>query len=86
MLAAARPDDGVEVRLVDCLDECARSNVVVLRGSGGRADERDTWLGGLLSRAATQALATWVSDGADGPLPPALAGLRFRHLRPRATR
>lgn len=80
--AAAATLDDVQVRLVDCLDECDRSNVVVLRGSSGRAAERDTWLGGVLGRTATEALAGWLSGGADGPLPGALAGLRFRHRRP----
>ena len=79
---AAAAHDDVRVRLVDCLDECDRSNVVVLRGSTGRAAQRDTWLGGVLGPRATEALASWVGAGADGPLPAALAGLRFPRRRP----
>ena len=79
--AAAR--SAVEVRVVDCLDECDRSNVAVVRRAGLRASERDTWLGGLLTERAGSALAAWVADGAQHPLPPALVGLRFRHLPPR---
>ena len=83
---AAREVDGVEVRVVDCLDECDRSNVAVLRRAGARRSERDTWLGGLLTGRATDELAGWVADGADGDLPPAVAGLRFRHVPPRRSR
>ena len=78
--AAAQP--GVELRVVDCLDECDRSNVVVLRTRGLSPRERDTWLGGLLTTRATTALAGWITDGAAGPLPDAVAGLRFRHVAP----
>jgi predicted metal-binding protein len=35
--SAAATTAGVAVRTVDCLDECDRSNVVVLRGPHGRA-------------------------------------------------
>jgi predicted metal-binding protein len=74
---------GVELRVVDCLDECDRSNVAVVRRSGGRPAERDTWLGGLLTERATRELAAWLADGAQARLPPAVAGLRFRHVAPR---
>ncbi len=79
--ADARPD--VAVRVVDCLDECDRSNVVVVRRPGRPARERDTWFGGVLSERATTALVGWVAAGAPEVVPPALAGLRFRHLPPR---
>ncbi len=81
---AAHPD--VELRVVDCLDECDRSNVAVLRRPGERAADRDTWLGGLLTERATEALAQWTAEGGAGPLPPALSGLRFRHVPPRRRR
>lgn len=80
-LLAAAPV-GVEVRVVDCLDECDRSNVVVLRRGPGRARDRDTWLGGVLSDKASAALTALVASGAEGDLPPALAGLRFRRHPP----
>jgi hypothetical protein len=81
--AAAEQAPGVEVRVVDCLDECDRSNVAVLRRRGGRPAERDTWLGGLLTGRATGELARWLRDGGAHALPPAVAGLRFRHVPPR---
>ena len=80
---AADAHPGVELRVVDCLDECDRSNVAVVRRTSAPARERDTWLGGVLTRRATGELAAWLADGADGPLPPAVAGLRFRHVPPR---
>lgn len=83
---AAAQHPGVQLRVVDCLDECDRSNVVVLRRPGAPARERDTWLGGLLTRRAGEALAAWMSAGGDGPLPDALSGLRFRHVPPRGRR
>ena len=83
---AARSRDDVQVRVVDCLDACDRSNVVVLRGAAGRAAERDTWLGGVLGERAIGALAGWIGAGARGQLPPAVAGLRFRHVRRAARR
>ncbi len=82
---AAAEHPGVEVRVVECLDECDRSNVVVVRrpGSKPRAADRDTWLGGVLSERATAALTAWVTEGAPEPVPLRLAGHRFRHLPPR---
>ena len=74
---------GMEMRVVDCLDECDRSNVAVLRRPGAPARERDTWLGGLLTERATTAFAGWIAEGGFGPLPDAVSGLRFRHVPPR---
>lgn len=79
--ADAHPD--VALRIVDCLDECERSNVAVLRRPGAPPAERDTWLGGLLTGRATDALADWIRGGGTDDLPRALAGLRFRHQPPR---
>lgn len=79
--AAATPE--VEVRLVDCLDECDRSNVVVVRRPDRPRKERDTWLGGVLSDRATDELVGWVEQGGPDRLPDAVAGLRFRHVPPR---
>jgi len=77
---AADAHPGVALRVVECLDECDRSNVAVLRRTGAPARERDTWLGGLLTDRATAALEAWIAEGGDGPLPDALSGLRFRRL------
>ena len=81
--AAAEQHPDVELRVVDCLDECDRSNVAVVRRPRAKARERDTWIGGLLTDRATRELAEWVADGGAEPLPPAVAGLRFRHVPPR---
>jgi predicted metal-binding protein len=81
--AAADTHPGVELRIVECLDECDRSNVAVLRRTSAPPRERDTWLGSLLSDRATAALSDWITGGGTGPLPGALTGLRFRHVAPR---
>ena len=81
LLAAAGP--GVEVRVVDCLDECDRANVAVLRRPGLPRKERDLWLGGLTTERATDALVRWLQEGAAGAPPRELAGRVFRHLVPR---
>ena len=79
---AASP--AVELRVVDCLDECDRSNVVVVRRPRAPRKERDTWFGGVLSEPATNALVDWVRQGAPaGSVPSRLAGLAFRHVPPR---
>ena len=80
---AAATQPGLDLRVVDCLDECDRSNVAVLRRPGAPARERDTWLGGVLSERATTALTGCIAEGGAGPLPAALSGLRFRHVPPR---
>ena len=49
--------DGVELQIVDCLDECDRSNVSVMRRSDVRSRQRATWLG------------TWRPNVPPGPLP-----------------
>ena len=84
--AAVEGQPAVRLRVVDCLDECDRSNVVVLRRAGRPTAERDTWLGGVVTPRATEALAGWIAAGGDGPLPDAVAGLRFRHLPPAKSR
>lgn len=86
LTTAAGDQPAVGLRVVDCLDECDRSNVAVIRQAGRPARGGDTWLGGLLSERATAALAEWIRAGGSGPLPPALAGLRFRHHPPRRNR
>ena len=79
-----RPD--VELRVVDCLDECDRSNVVVVRRHGRPPRERDTWLGGVVTATANRALLDWVEQGAPEPAPAPLVGHRFRHVPPRMGR
>ena len=81
LLAAASGD--VEVRVVDCLDECDRANVAVVRRPHLPRRERDLWLGGLTTSRVTDVLVGWLRDGAPGTLPRELAGRVFRHLPPR---
>lgn len=52
-------------RIVDCLDQCAHSNVMIVRSSLGRS----TWIGGLTTEAATSTLCDWLRDGARQPMP-----------------
>lgn len=73
-------DGEVRVRTVACIDECQRSNVVVVRDHERHHGESDTWLGGVLSAQATSALATWIAQG--GPLPSQLRPLIFARTRP----
>ena len=77
---------GVDVRVVDCLDECDRANVAVVRRPGLPRKERDLWLGGLTTERATQALVGWLQQGAPGAPPRELAGRVFRHVPPRSKR
>lgn len=69
----------VRVRTVDCLDECSRSNVVLVRDHRLPRRVRDTWLGGVLEPRLTASLCAWVAGG--GPLPAALRARQFRVVR-----
>lgn len=66
-------------RVVDCLGECAHSNVVVVRGGDGSA----VWLGGVNDTALTDAVCGWLAAGATQPPPPILESKVFIR-RPRA--
>ncbi len=83
LLDVAHHTPGLAVRVVDCLDECDRSNVVVVRRTGLPRKERDLWLGGVLTPAATDALCAWARDGAAGATPQPLQQRTFRHVPPR---
>lgn len=76
----AEAPPGVRVRVVDCLDECDRSNVVLVRDFTVGRRPRDTWLGGVLDDGSTTALLAWVADG--GPTPEVLTGHVFPRRRP----
>lgn len=67
--------DGVRVRVVDCLDHCDRSNVVLVRDFTAGRRPHDTWLGGVLNPTTTERLVAWVQDG--GTLPRDLEPHRF---------
>lgn len=72
-LRAAVPASG-RLWEVDCLGECERSNVVVVRTAAHRR-----WFGRILDPAATTALTTWLASGAVVE-PPAL--LRAHEFEP----
>ncbi len=74
---AVREQPALEVRVVDCLDVCERSNVALVRRRALPRKERDTWLGGLLTPGATGALVAWLQDGATGDLPARVEALAF---------
>ena len=70
---------GVRVRVVDCLDQFDRSNVVLVRDFTGGRRPVDTWLGGVLDPTATERVVGWVSEG--GELPRELEPHRFGQNR-----
>lgn len=68
---AGRRGPRIRVRVVECLSECERSNVVVVRDFTARESPgrrpTDVWLGDVLDLAATGAVAAWVRAGGDLP-------------------
>jgi hypothetical protein len=64
------------VRVVNCLDECERSNVVALRRREPAGTET-IWLGPLNDPSGVAVLGDWLRDGASGPLPERLVALVF---------
>ena len=81
-LRAAAGDGAVRVLVSDCLDQCDRSNVVVLRPSRSarKGGARPLWLGGVLAAQQTAALADWLRRGGPvaGAVPKAVQSLKFR--------
>ena len=80
--AASAEGGAVRLLVSDCLDQCDRSNVVLLRPdrAARRAGGKPLWLGEVLTSAQTLALGGWLRRGgpaAEG-LPNVLHGLRFR--------
>jgi hypothetical protein len=60
-LSTAARQGGGRCRVVDCLDECSASNVVVVRRRDGHPA---IWLGSVLSVDDTAAVADWLAQGA----------------------
>ena len=60
-------------RVVDCVDECAQSNVVVVRPGDGSS----VWLGGINDTPLADAVCGWLVDGASQPPPPVLQSRVF---------
>ena len=61
MLSSGAQQGGGRFRVVDCLDECSASNVVVVRRRDGHSA---IWLGAVLSADDTAAVADWLARGA----------------------
>jgi predicted metal-binding protein len=81
---AVADNPAIALRVVDCLDECDRSNVAVVRRPQAPKGRRDTWFGGLLAESSTRSFAAWLADGADADsLPQPLRTLTFKHVPPR---
>jgi predicted metal-binding protein len=70
------------VRVARCLDECARSDVVVVRRRLPSGTET-SWLGWVNDDTAVTMLAEWLSAGAVGPMPDALTLHEFTRRPPR---
>ena len=81
-LERATRRSGARLVVVDCLDACDRSNVVVVRPRG-RGTPRPVWLGDVLDPARTEAVAEWAQAGGPGaaPLPTLLEPCLFTPTR-----
>lgn len=60
-------------RVVDCVDECSYSNLVIVRPTPGES----IWFGRLNNPALTAELCEWLEAGAPLPLPSVLDLYRF---------
>lgn len=82
--AAVRAGGVGRSRVAKCLDECERSNVVLVRRAAGTGEADDyIWLGPVNDDADLAVLTDWLRAGARGPLPEALQRLRFTKRPPR---
>ena len=83
VLRTAVDESGAGVlRVVNCLDECERSNVVAVRRALPAGAEV-LWFGPVNDEADTEALADWLRDGAVGEVPDGLSALLFTKRPPR---
>lgn len=67
-------------REVGCIDECSRSNVVVVRPGDGTS----IWFGGILNPTTTIELCDWLAAGAPRPIPVGLSAHVFERNTPAA--
>ena len=70
----------VAVRVVDCIDACEVSNVVVVQPSRAarQAGARPVWVGEVLDDEAVLGVADWVDAGGPGvAAPPAVVRARI---------
>jgi len=70
----------VRVRVVDCLGQCDRSNVVLVRDFTRGRRPVDTWLGDVHDDDLTWQVSGWAERG--GELPEDLAAHRFAPVVP----
>ena len=74
------------LRRVECLDECERGDVVVVRPAANHraAGAAPVWLERLAGADLTEVLARYLRDGGPGacPIPPALRALTIRRGAP----
>lgn len=75
-----RSGERVRVRVVDCLGQCDRSNVVLVRDFTRGRRPVDTWLGDVHDDDLTWRVAGWAERG--GELPEDLAAHRFAPFVP----
>ncbi|WP_298458880.1 hypothetical protein [uncultured Cellulomonas sp.] len=70
-LRAIESRGAARLALVECLDECDRGDVVVVRPSpaGRRADGRPVWFERLAGDGPTAELAGWLDRGGPGHAP-----------------
>lgn len=68
----ASASDAARVRTSDCLDDCARSNVIVVSPSrAGRVKGgRPVWLQKVLTASAMAEVGDWMRAGGPGIAPP----------------
>jgi hypothetical protein len=71
------------VRVSDCLDACADSNVFVVQPtpSARTAGAKPVWVGGVLDERAMKDLISWVAGGGPGLAPPP-ASIETRIVQP----
>ena len=79
LLAAAIERAGGHMRIVGCVDECSRSNVVIVRPSGSGSGR--TWIGDVLDDDVVHALCGWIATGATAPQPPDIAARVFHRTK-----
>lgn len=62
----ALESETVRVQVVDCLDLCQQSNVVLVRDYSLPRRDRDTWLARMHRSAEIEAVGEWVNERAGG--------------------
>lgn len=75
-ITAAAEGAGGRMRVVDCVDECSRSNVVIVRSA--RVNSSQVWIGGVLDDTTVDALCEWIAVGATAAMPAEVESRVFR--------